>query len=244
MLAPIGISGDCPTSQLKRRDSLEKSLISPVAEDACKSQNGQMQNAMPSRTARLTKCRLAVPSGFHLYLSLPSNQIPAITHHLTSLPANIQGKMGFMGLSKTSADVSAPAHQDVEKVGHEHQQPTVTSDKYDSDTTSDTLSLEARNEREIEQHPDQVTADAQVGIQKAEAAALVWPKKATYLTYAWYESTVSSTCLPLTHDLRLLQDMAMLLHAGFPVFRPVLCISSRLLYLQPSAGVLHCVDSR
>lgn len=50
---------------------------------------------------------------------------------------------------------------------------------------SDTLSLEARNEKEVQQHPDQVTADAQQGIQKAEAAALVWTKPALYCTFAW-----------------------------------------------------------
>lgn len=49
----------------------------------------------------------------------------------------------------------------------------------------DTLSLEARNDKEIQQHPDQVTAGAQDGIQKAEAAALVWTKTALYCTFAW-----------------------------------------------------------
>lgn len=46
-------------------------------------------------------------------------------------------------------------------------------------------SLEAENEKNIEQHPDEVTSQAQMGVQKAEAAALVWSKKAVYLTYAW-----------------------------------------------------------
>lgn len=32
---------------------------------------------------------------------------------------------------------------------------------------------------------DQVTQDAQLGVKKAEAAALVWSKKTLYLTYAW-----------------------------------------------------------
>jgi hypothetical protein len=92
--------------------------------------------------------------------------------------------MGFLGLSKKSADVTAPtsAQHDVEKAAQHHQQPT---DKYDSDTTSDTLSLEARNEREIELNPDQVTADAHIGVQKAEAAALVWGKPALIFIYLW-----------------------------------------------------------
>ncbi|KAI5365877.1 Putative major facilitator superfamily, MFS transporter superfamily [Septoria linicola] len=54
-----------------------------------------------------------------------------------------------------------------------------------SGSDSDTLSLEAQNEEEIQQHPDQVTADAHKGIQKAEAAALVWTKPVLYATFAW-----------------------------------------------------------
>lgn len=53
------------------------------------------------------------------------------------------------------------------------------------ETDSDTLSLEARNEKEVELNPDHVTANAQMGQQKAEAAALVWPKWAVYCTYGW-----------------------------------------------------------
>ncbi|KAJ9138717.1 Major facilitator superfamily domain, general substrate transporter [Pleurostoma richardsiae] len=54
-----------------------------------------------------------------------------------------------------------------------------------TDNGSDTLSLDERNEKEIIEHPDQVTADAQLGVKKAEAAALVWPKWAVYCTYGW-----------------------------------------------------------
>lgn len=49
----------------------------------------------------------------------------------------------------------------------------------------DTQSLEERNERELLEHPDEVTQEAQVGVQKAEATALVWSKTALYATYAW-----------------------------------------------------------
>ncbi|KAK4089027.1 hypothetical protein Purlil1_6460 [Purpureocillium lilacinum] len=59
----------------------------------------------------------------------------------------------------------------------------VFADQATSD--SDTLSLEARNEKEIELHPDQVTRGAELGVQKAEAAALVWSRKAVLATYAW-----------------------------------------------------------
>ncbi|KAM0490568.1 hypothetical protein ACHAP8_011406 [Fusarium lateritium] len=49
----------------------------------------------------------------------------------------------------------------------------------------DTLSLEAKNEKEVVENGDQVTSDAQIGIKKAEAAALVWSKTTARLTYAW-----------------------------------------------------------
>lgn len=49
----------------------------------------------------------------------------------------------------------------------------------------DTQSLEERNERELLERPDEVTQEAQVGVQKAEATALVWSKPALYATYAW-----------------------------------------------------------
>lgn len=50
---------------------------------------------------------------------------------------------------------------------------------------SDRNSLEARNEKEIMQHPNEVTSDAQLGVKKIEAAALVWSKKSVYATYVW-----------------------------------------------------------
>jgi len=55
-----------------------------------------------------------------------------------------------------------------------------------SGSDSDTLSLEARNEKEVQTHPDQVTQSAELGVQKAEAAALVWGKKTVWATYALY----------------------------------------------------------
>lgn len=54
-----------------------------------------------------------------------------------------------------------------------------------SGSDSDTLSLEERDARENEKHPNEVTPTAELGVQKAEAAALVWTKKAVYGTYAW-----------------------------------------------------------
>lgn len=54
-----------------------------------------------------------------------------------------------------------------------------------TDTDSDTLSLEERNEKEVQLNPNQVTQNAPLGVQKAEAAALVWPKAAVWATYGW-----------------------------------------------------------
>ncbi|ROW11157.1 hypothetical protein VMCG_01112 [Cytospora schulzeri] len=50
---------------------------------------------------------------------------------------------------------------------------------------SSRVSLEQINEKEIQADPDHVTDNAALGVQKAEAAALVWPKWAVYATYAW-----------------------------------------------------------
>jgi hypothetical protein len=50
---------------------------------------------------------------------------------------------------------------------------------------SSKASLEQMNEKEIIEHPDEVTHSAQNGVQKAEATALVWPKTAVYAIYAW-----------------------------------------------------------
>lgn len=50
---------------------------------------------------------------------------------------------------------------------------------------SSRASLEEINEKQIQADPDHVTANAALGVQKAEAAALVWPKWALYATYGW-----------------------------------------------------------
>lgn len=39
---------------------------------------------------------------------------------------------------------------------------------------------------EKDAQPEGVSQEAPIGVQKAEAAALVWSKKAIYGTYAWY----------------------------------------------------------
>ncbi|KAJ5507328.1 hypothetical protein N7527_009471 [Penicillium freii] len=55
----------------------------------------------------------------------------------------------------------------------------------ENQANGETQSLEERNERELLEHPHEVTQEAQVGVQKAEATALVWSKTALYATYAW-----------------------------------------------------------
>ncbi|KAF4943699.1 hypothetical protein FGADI_13237 [Fusarium gaditjirri] len=54
-----------------------------------------------------------------------------------------------------------------------------------SSTSDDSLDLVDQNEQEVLANSDHVTAGAQIGIRKAEAAALVWPKKTVYITYTW-----------------------------------------------------------
>ena len=61
---------------------------------------------------------------------------------------------------------------------------TEVATNYVSGSDSD-LDLVDRNEKEILEHPDEVTVDAQPGVQKAEAVALVWSKTSLYIIYAW-----------------------------------------------------------
>jgi hypothetical protein len=71
---------------------------------------------------------------------------------------------------------------------HVHNEPSANGKETGgdmTDTDSSNLSLEERNEKEVIQNGTTVTADAQLGIKKAEAAALVWTRKTVYLTYAW-----------------------------------------------------------
>ncbi|KIV82055.1 hypothetical protein PV11_04191 [Exophiala sideris] len=54
-----------------------------------------------------------------------------------------------------------------------------------TDSETDSLDLPDKNEKEIQRDPNHVTQHAQLGVQKAEAVALVWPKWAVYATYGW-----------------------------------------------------------
>ena len=79
------------------------------------------------------------------------------------------------GVGKTRSAETTTSHDGSEKVD-----PKDVS--YATDTDSDRLSLEERNEKEVQQHPDEITHNAQAGQQKAEAVALVWSKPALYAT--------------------------------------------------------------
>ena len=46
------------------------------------------------------------------------------------------------------------------------------------------LTVEELNEKEVLEHPDEVTEVAQLGVKKAEGIALVWNKKTLFATYA------------------------------------------------------------
>ena len=63
--------------------------------------------------------------------------------------------------------------------------PTPQADVKQIDHPPPKASLEQRNEEEILQHPKEVTQNAQIGVQKAEATALVWSKTAVRAIYAW-----------------------------------------------------------
>lgn len=77
------------------------------------------------------------------------------------------------------------AHVAEAAVQPELEPKTDASVSHPSASDTDTLSLEARNEREVEQHPDQITKQAEAGTQKVEAAALVWSKTTVWCIYAW-----------------------------------------------------------
>jgi hypothetical protein len=51
--------------------------------------------------------------------------------------------------------------------------------------TLNSSSLEWRDEKELQEHPDVVNEKAETGLKKAEASAVAWDKKAVYAIYAW-----------------------------------------------------------
>lgn len=64
----------------------------------------------------------------------------------------------------------------------EKDAPMVEDSSVSPQSSDDNL---ARAAKERELHPHEITEGANVGVQKAEAAALVWPKKVVWGIYAW-----------------------------------------------------------
>ena len=79
-------------------------------------------------------------------------------------------------------DEVQPAADPPVEATHEKSAPYVQNNDWSPASSDDNLTRAAK---EIEAHPDQVTEGATPGVQKAEAAALVWPKKVVYAIYAW-----------------------------------------------------------
>jgi hypothetical protein len=95
------------------------------------------------------------------------------------------------------ASPATPATARIQAYRHEVEREAAADEKTSVRTTVDeTCDTESgsdswiqRDEREVIEHPDEVTKTAPLGLQKAEAAALVWPKWAMYATYAWSDSS-------------------------------------------------------
>lgn len=97
--------------------------------------------------------------------------------------------MGFLNRHKPPHE-SATFQRSSEDANNEKHGPTAPQTGTDIEqpptgTNSSRVSLEALDEKEVEANPDRITAGAALGVQKAEAAALVWPKWAVYCTYGW-----------------------------------------------------------
>ena len=120
-------------------------------------------------------------------LGSDNNDLSVPTIRRTTLIVEPAASMRFLQPFRGHNNVVSQSAVTDDVTADEKHDPKVSQDFSGSD--SDTLSLEARNEKEIQTHPDQVTRDAELGVQKAEAAALVWSKPAVYATYAWYDLT-------------------------------------------------------
>jgi hypothetical protein len=73
-----------------------------------------------------------------------------------------------------------------EKSGHDVGHETSQSDSDSPHNTGGFHTGDVNDdEKELAHHPDQVTEGAELGQQKAEAAALVWSRSALVGIYAW-----------------------------------------------------------
>ncbi|ERS98236.1 siderochrome-iron transporter [Sporothrix schenckii 1099-18] len=107
---------------------------------------------------------------------------------------NIRGRnkaVDSLVIGPTAGEYAAPeattTGADIGVLGGDNEK-AVAPPQQEANSSSDDLSrlsLEARNELEVQKHGGVVTEKAQLGVQKAEAAALVWSRKAVLLTYVW-----------------------------------------------------------
>ncbi|KAJ5749040.1 uncharacterized protein N7511_010736 [Penicillium nucicola] len=88
--------------------------------------------------------------------------------------------MGVISLVRGRRD-----HTVVEDLRPTQETETKNEVNVEQNTVDSDLSNLARAEKEIQEHPDEITSGAAAGVRKAEAVALVWGKKAVYATYAW-----------------------------------------------------------
>ncbi|KAE8158059.1 hypothetical protein BDV40DRAFT_276759 [Aspergillus tamarii] len=72
------------------------------------------------------------------------------------------------------------------------------------------------NRKEVPQRIKKIEENGAVGIEKTEAAALVWSKNALWATYAWYTISLFSQSFGL-HEESIANDRGHLLGSGYPV---------------------------
>jgi len=100
----------------------------------------------------------------------------------------VMGVLDIVRPGRDGRDKAAPTETDAD----EKQGATATAGVNDSDqqdaaySDPETRSLEAREDKEVTAHPDSITEGTYAGLQKAEAVALVWSRKAVLATYAWW----------------------------------------------------------
>ena len=90
--------------------------------------------------------------------------------------------MGILELVRTRDENGKTSQAFVPpEVKNQAQEPSA----HDVETPPDSDSLERQDEKEVLEHPNEINANAHLGLQKAEAAALVYTKKAVIGIYAW-----------------------------------------------------------
>lgn len=90
--------------------------------------------------------------------------------------------MGVMDKIRSRRDDDVQPAAAAPETPGEKDAPMVQDSGITPQSSDDNL---ARAAKERELHPDEITEGANVGVQKAEAVALVWPKKVVWGVYAW-----------------------------------------------------------